>query len=209
MQVVGLHVIQGAFKAADLSDGQTVTTIGGATLTVSLSDGSVSFSAGDSTVTVLTADLMSCSGVLHIVDTVLTPGAGIPDAGIPDEGTPDEGAPDAGTPDEGTPDEGTPDAGTPDEGIPDEGVPDAGIPDEGTPDEGTPDEGTPAGCTSLFGIIEPAGELGNFETVVLVRALEPQPLMRNVSCEQYACCGCVTCHCAISAVQQQHIKLLT
>ena len=75
LQVLGLHVIEGAFKAADLSDGRTLTTLGGATLTVSLGDGTVSFTAGDgaNVGTVLTADLMSCSGVLHIIDTALSP----------------------------------------------------------------------------------------------------------------------------------------
>ena len=167
--MAALHVITGVHKASDLSDGQSLVTISGARLTVSLGDGTVSFTAGDgaNVGTVLTADLMSCSGVLHIIDTVLTPAPGTPDAGTPDEGTPDagtpdegtpdEGTPDAGTPDEGTPDEGTPDegipdAGTPDEGIPDEGIPDAGIPDEGTPDEGTPDAGTPDEGTPDEGI---------------------------------------------------------
>eukprot|EP00892_Ulva_mutabilis_P010426 jgi/Ulvmu1/7756/UM039_0064.1 len=76
-EVLGLHVIEGAFKAADLSDGQTLPTLGGASLTVSLGDGTVSFAAGDggSVGTVLTADLMSCAGVLHIIDAVLLPGA--------------------------------------------------------------------------------------------------------------------------------------
>ena len=92
--ILSLHVLEGSFKAADLADGQAVTTLGGTTLTVSVAtSGMISFTAagGGPVATVIAADLMSCGGVLHIIDTALTPGAGTlppvedpPAVGLPD-----------------------------------------------------------------------------------------------------------------------------
>lgn len=86
--ILDLHIIQGAVKAADLTDGQEVETVGGQPLTVSLGDGTVTFigpnNGGSATVT--TPDLMSCKGVIHVIDTVITPG--IPDMPTPTTSTP-------------------------------------------------------------------------------------------------------------------------
>ena len=154
--MLGLHVIEGAFKAADLSDGQTLTTLGGATLTVSLGDGTVSFTAGDgaNVGTVLTADLMSCSGVLHIIDVVLTPGPVSP--------PPVEEPPAVDPPVEDTPVEDPPAVDPPVVDLP----PGADLSPRGSP-------GIDFGCDSLFDIVTSTGELGNFETVVDVRRRPP------------------------------------
>lgn len=41
LQVLEYHVVRGAAKAADLADGQVLTTLGGGNVTVSIMDGSV------------------------------------------------------------------------------------------------------------------------------------------------------------------------
>ena len=140
-EVLQRHVIEGAVKAADLSDGQTVTTLGGEELTVSVAGDTITFTAaeGGTVATVVTADLMSCKGVVHIISEVLIPG---------DEAELGGGDEPAGE----TPVEETP-AGE--------------EPVEETPVD-TPVD-TPGDCGSPFDIIVATGELGNLETVVLVR----------------------------------------
>ena len=144
-EVLQRHVIEGAVKAADLSDGQTVTTLGGEELTVSVAGDTITFTAaeGGTVATVVTADLMSCKGVVHIISEVLIPG---------DEAELGGGDEPAGE----TPVEETP-AGE--------------EPVEETPVD-TPVD-TPGDCGSPFDVIVETGELGNLETVVLVRLRHP------------------------------------
>jgi uncharacterized surface protein with fasciclin (FAS1) repeats len=74
-QLVGVltyHVVPGTLRAADLSDGQELTTVNGATLTVSIDGGTVR--VGGAAVT--TADVEASNGVVHIIDAVLLPPAG-------------------------------------------------------------------------------------------------------------------------------------
>ena len=62
------HVVAGAVPAANVSDCMTADTVSGHTL---------SFSVGESVMvngaTVTTADVMTSNGVIHVIDTVLTP----------------------------------------------------------------------------------------------------------------------------------------
>ena len=76
MQILGLHIIPGTFKAADLTDGLEVETLAGMPLTVTLADGKVTFTAPDMGVAAMVteADVMACGNVLHKVDSVLVPG---------------------------------------------------------------------------------------------------------------------------------------
>jgi uncharacterized surface protein with fasciclin (FAS1) repeats len=67
--VLTYHVVEGEVKAADLEDGQTVTTVNGADLTVSIEGDTVR--VGDATVT--QADVDASNGVVHVIDTVLMP----------------------------------------------------------------------------------------------------------------------------------------
>ena len=173
VQVLQRHVIQGAIKAVDLSDGQTVTTLSGEELTVSVAGDTITFTApnGGTVATVVFADLMSCEGVVHIITEVLVPGGGEPVEETPVEETPVEETPVEETPVEETPVEETPVEETPVEETPVDETPVEETPVEETPVEETPVD-TPDDCGSLFDIIVETGELGNLETVVLVRPVQ-------------------------------------
>ena len=185
-EVLQRHVIEGAVKAADLSDGQTVTTLGGEELTVSVAGDTITFTAaeGGTVATVVTADLMSCKGVVHIISEVLIPGdeAELGGGDEPAGETPVEETPAGEEPVEETPIEETPAGEEPAEETPVEETPAGEEPAEETPVEETPageepveetpvdtPVDTPGDCGSPFDIIVATGELGNLETVVLVR----------------------------------------
>ncbi len=65
--VLKMHVVSGSYKAADLKDGEELTSVQGKKLKVSVKDGKVM--VGDATVT--TADVVSSNGVTHVVDKVI------------------------------------------------------------------------------------------------------------------------------------------
>lgn len=68
-KVLTYHVVAGKAHAADLSDGQELTTVQGGKLKVSIQDGTVKI--GGATVTA--ADIEASNGVIHVIDTVLLP----------------------------------------------------------------------------------------------------------------------------------------
>ncbi len=68
-KVLTFHVVPGAVKAADLTDGQKIKTVQGQELTVSIKDGVVKIDGA----TVTTADVISSNGVTHVIDAVLLP----------------------------------------------------------------------------------------------------------------------------------------
>lgn len=67
--VLTYHVVQGRLSASDLMDGQTLTTVNGATLTVRKMDGKVM--VGGATVT--QANVYASNGIAHVIDSVLLP----------------------------------------------------------------------------------------------------------------------------------------
>lgn len=67
--ILTYHVVPGSVMAADLSDGQKVTTVQGEELTVSIKDGVVMINGA----TVTAADLTGSNGVVHVIDAVLMP----------------------------------------------------------------------------------------------------------------------------------------
>ena len=73
-KILTYHVVPGRLMAADLKDGQVLTTVQGETLTVVKKGGSVMLKdakGGMSTVTI--PNVVSSNGITHVVDTVLMP----------------------------------------------------------------------------------------------------------------------------------------
>jgi len=68
-KILTYHVVSGETMAADLEDGQELTTVEGSTLKVTVKDGKVM--VGNAQVT--TADISASNGVIHVIDTVLLP----------------------------------------------------------------------------------------------------------------------------------------
>ena len=68
-KILTYHVVSGETIAADLEDGQELTTVEGSTLKVSIKDGKVM--VGNAQVT--TADISASNGVIHVIDKVLLP----------------------------------------------------------------------------------------------------------------------------------------
>ena len=74
--VLTYHVIAGRLVAADLKDGQELTTVNGAKLKVTVKDGKVMIGNGkDAPATVQIADVISSNGVTHVIDSVILPAA--------------------------------------------------------------------------------------------------------------------------------------
>ena len=75
--ILRCHVVAGQVLAADLSNGQVITTIYGATLTVRISGSAVQILNSDGSVVanVIQADVIASNGVIHVVDQVLVPAA--------------------------------------------------------------------------------------------------------------------------------------
>ena len=72
--VLTYHVIPGRLVAADLKDGQELTTVNGEKLHVSVKDSKVMVSNGkDAPATVQIADVISSNGVTHVIDGVVLP----------------------------------------------------------------------------------------------------------------------------------------
>ena len=72
--VLTYHVIPGRLVAADLKDGQELTTVNGEKLHIMIKDGKVMVGNGkDAPATVQIADVISKNGVTHVIDTVVLP----------------------------------------------------------------------------------------------------------------------------------------
>ncbi|WP_201981733.1 fasciclin domain-containing protein [Hymenobacter rubidus] len=72
--VLTYHVIPGRLVAADLKDGQEITTVNGEKLHISIKDGKVMVGNGkDAPATVQIADVISKNGVTHVIDGVVLP----------------------------------------------------------------------------------------------------------------------------------------
>jgi uncharacterized surface protein with fasciclin (FAS1) repeats len=75
--ILTYHVVPGEVLAADVAglDGQTVTTVNGATITVGVADdGTVTLTdAAGNEVAVVATDVQASNGVIHVIDGVLMP----------------------------------------------------------------------------------------------------------------------------------------
>ena len=67
--ILTYHVVSGNAMAADLEDGQELTTVQGGKLKVSIKEGKVMI--GEAHVTM--ADVVASNGVVHVIDKVLMP----------------------------------------------------------------------------------------------------------------------------------------
>ncbi len=67
--ILTYHVVSGAYRASDLKDGMTLTTVQGQTLAVSERDGK--WYVNDSLIEI--ADVISSNGVTHVIDSVMLP----------------------------------------------------------------------------------------------------------------------------------------
>ena len=70
--ILTFHVVPSKALSSDLKDGQQLTTVNGEKLTVSIKDGVVTVGGAK----VVTPDVEASNGVIHVIDTVLIPGAG-------------------------------------------------------------------------------------------------------------------------------------
>jgi uncharacterized surface protein with fasciclin (FAS1) repeats len=68
-KVLTYHVVPGAFKASDLSDGQKLKTVEGKELKVTIKDGKMMIDGAE----VLIPDVVSSNGVTHVINKVLMP----------------------------------------------------------------------------------------------------------------------------------------
>jgi uncharacterized surface protein with fasciclin (FAS1) repeats len=74
VDVLTYHVVAGTVEAGDLTDGQVVTTVQGATFTVNIDGTDVTLTDGSgATVNVVATDVSATNGVVHVVDAVLLP----------------------------------------------------------------------------------------------------------------------------------------
>ncbi|WP_425402131.1 fasciclin domain-containing protein [Hymenobacter norwichensis] len=72
--ILTYHVVPGRLMAADLKDGQTLTTVEGETLTVMAKGGKVMLhDSKGGTANVTIPNVVSSNGVTHVIDAVLMP----------------------------------------------------------------------------------------------------------------------------------------
>jgi uncharacterized surface protein with fasciclin (FAS1) repeats len=67
--ILTYHVVSGKAMAADLKDGQELTTVQGSKLKVSIKDGKVMINGAN----VISADIAASNGVIHVIDKVVMP----------------------------------------------------------------------------------------------------------------------------------------
>ena len=71
--ILTYHVVEGKVMAADLTDGQEITTVEGGTLTVGIDGDKVTLTdENGATVNIVDTDVAADNGVIHVIDTVLT-----------------------------------------------------------------------------------------------------------------------------------------
>ncbi len=74
--VLTYHVIPGRLVAADLKDGQELTTVNGEKLHITIKDSKMMVGNGkDAPATIQIADVISSNGVTHVIDGVILPTA--------------------------------------------------------------------------------------------------------------------------------------
>jgi len=77
-KILTYHVIAGDIRAADLTDGATVTTVEGSDLTIDLSGPTPKVNGAS----IVATDIVVANGVIHLIDGVLTENADLVDVAI-------------------------------------------------------------------------------------------------------------------------------
>ena len=91
IQVLALHLIPEAVRQKGLLNGAQFSTFADESVTVVEGGSNTRFSAGGATARVTNADLLSCSGVVHVIDTILVaPDMYADDTSATGTGTPPE-----------------------------------------------------------------------------------------------------------------------
>jgi uncharacterized surface protein with fasciclin (FAS1) repeats len=72
IDILTYHVVSGRYTAADLYDGEVLTTVEGGKLTIGKANGQITING---TAMVQTPDVFSSNGVTFVIDTVLMPPA--------------------------------------------------------------------------------------------------------------------------------------
>ncbi len=74
VDVLTYHVVGATVGSGDLTDGQVVTTVAGATFTVNISGSGVTITDGaGNTANVVLTDVSASNGVIHVIDAVILP----------------------------------------------------------------------------------------------------------------------------------------
>jgi uncharacterized surface protein with fasciclin (FAS1) repeats len=68
-KILTYHVVSGRMAAADLEDGQKLTTVEGGDLKVVIANGKVTVGNAN----VVATDIMASNGIVHVIDKVLLP----------------------------------------------------------------------------------------------------------------------------------------
>ena len=75
--ILTYHVVPGAVTAADITPGQPIKTVNGATFTVNSTNGKLTITdAAGNTCNIVKTDITASNGVIHVIDCVLLPTAG-------------------------------------------------------------------------------------------------------------------------------------
>lgn len=77
-KILTYHVIPGEIRAADLTDGASVTTVEGTPVTIDLSGSAPMVNGAE----IIATDIETSNGVIHLIDTVLTDNADIVDVAV-------------------------------------------------------------------------------------------------------------------------------
>jgi uncharacterized surface protein with fasciclin (FAS1) repeats len=75
IDALSFHVVPGTARAANLSNGQRLTTLEGNTLRVNIGGGTVRLETSTGSVTVTATDVPAKNGVIHVIDAVMLPPA--------------------------------------------------------------------------------------------------------------------------------------
>jgi basic membrane protein A and related proteins len=135
--VLQYHVVEGKLMAADLADGDTLTTLQGEEIAVSVEDGTVMLN-GD--VQVVEADIDADNGVIHVIDGVLLPPSIAESFAPADDAAADDAAADDDMADDAAADDDMADDAAADDDMADDAAADDDMADDAAADDDMADD---------------------------------------------------------------------